>query len=108
MTPALFLAQRAAAMLLGVVATIHLATIVYAVRGGLTAGDMLARTRGSLAFLALYVLFVLAISVHVPIGLRNILCEWTPWRGRSLDVTMAVVALLLLMLGLRAAAAVYA
>ena len=108
MTPALFLAQRAAAMLLGVLATIHLGTVVYAVRGGLTAGDMLARTRGSLAFLALYVLFVLAISVHVPIGLRNILCEWTPWRGRSLDVAMAVVALLLLVLGLRAAVAVYA
>ena len=108
MTPALFLAQRAAAMLLGVIATIHLATVVYAVRGGLTAGDMLARTRGSLGFLALYVLFVLAVAVHVPIGLRNILREWTPWRGRSLDAAMAVVALLLLVLGLRAAMAVYA
>ena len=108
MTPALFLAQRAAAAVLGVVATVHLATVVYAVRGGLTAGDMLARTRGSLAFLALYGLFVLAVSVHVPIGLRNILREWTPWRGRSLDLAMAATALLLLVLGLRAAVAVYA
>jgi fumarate reductase subunit C len=33
--------------------------------------------------------------------------EWTPWRGRSLDVVLAVIALALLVLGLRAAWAVY-
>jgi fumarate reductase subunit C len=52
-------------------------------------------------------LFVLAVSVHAPIGLRNVLREWTPWRGRSLDVMLAIFAALLLILGVRAALAVY-
>jgi fumarate reductase subunit C len=87
--------------------TVHLATILYAIRGGLTAGEVLARTRGNGWFLAFYLLFVLAVAVHAPIGLRNILREWTPWRGRSLDVVLAAFALLLLALGLRAAMAVF-
>ena len=49
----------------------------------------------------------LAVAIHAPIGLRNILREWTPWRGRSLDVALALFAFVLLALGLRAALAVY-
>jgi fumarate reductase subunit C len=45
--------------------------------------------------------------VHAPIGLRNVLREWTPWRGRSLDVALALFAVLLLVMGFRAAVAVY-
>ena len=45
--------------------------------------------------------------MHAPIGLRNVLREWTAWRGRSLDVALALLALLLLALGVRAAVAVY-
>jgi fumarate reductase subunit C len=58
-------------------------------------------------FFAFYLLFVLAVTVHAPIGLRNVLHEWTPWRGRSLDVALALFALLLLVMGLRAAVAMY-
>ena len=108
MIAALFLAQRAAALILTVTVAVHLATILYAVRGGLTAGEVLARTRGNGWFLALYLVFVLAAALHASIGLRNVLREWTPWRGRSLDGAMAILALLLLALGLRAAVAVYA
>ncbi|SRR6266540_3273637 len=107
MTPILFLAQRASAMVLAFAVTIHLATIIYAVRGGLTAAEVLGRTRGNGWFLAFYALFVVAVAVHAPIGLRNILREWTPWRGRSLDAALAAFALLLLALGSRAALAVY-
>jgi fumarate reductase subunit C len=82
-------------------------TIVYAVRGGLTAGEILARTHGNRAFLAFYALFVIAVAVHAPIGLRNVVREWTPWRGRSLDVALAGFAVLLLVLGARAVIAVY-
>jgi fumarate reductase subunit C len=106
-TAVLFALQRATAAVLAFAVTVHLVTILYAVRGGLTAGEVLARTRGSGWFLAFYALFVLAVSIHAPIGLRNILREWTPWRGRSLDVVLAVIALALLVLGLRAAWAVY-
>jgi fumarate reductase subunit C len=87
---------------------IHLATILYAVRGGLTAAEVLGRTRGNGLFLALYIVFIIAVAVHAPIGLRNVLREWTAWRGRSLDGALAVFALVLLALGLRAAFAVYA
>jgi fumarate reductase subunit C len=106
-TAVLFLAQRASAMVLAFAVTVHLATILYAVRGGLTAGEILGRTRGNGWFLAFYVLFVLAVSVHAPIGLRNVVREWTPWRSRSLDLAVVIVALALLELGLRSAWAVF-
>lgn len=107
MTPLLFVAQRASAAVLAVAVTAHLITIIYAVHGGLTAAEVLGRTRGNGWFLALYAVFVLAVAVHAPIGLRNILREWTPWRGRALDLALALFAVLLLLLGLRAALAVY-
>ena len=104
---ALWIAQRASAAVLALCVTVHLITIVYAVRGGLTAAEIFARTRGNAGWLAFYVVFVLAVAVHAPIGLRNVLREWTSWRGRSLDIALALFALVLLLLGLRAALAVY-
>jgi fumarate reductase subunit C len=87
--------------------SVHLITILYAVRGGLTAGEVLARTRDNHWFFVFYVLFVLAVAVHAPIGLRNVLREWTSFHGRSLDVALGVFAFVLLALGIRAAVAVY-
>ena len=107
MSAFLFLAQRASAVVLAVAVSVHIATIIYAARAGMTAADVLARTHGNTAFLILYAVFVVAVAIHAPIGLRNVLREWTPWRGRSLDVALAVFALLLLALGLRAAIAVF-
>jgi fumarate reductase subunit C len=106
-TARLLLAQRATAVLLAFAVVIHLATIIYAVRAGLNAGEILGRTRGNVLFLGFYSLFVIAASIHAPIGLRNIFREWANWRGRSLDITMIAISLLLLVLGLRAALAVY-
>jgi succinate dehydrogenase subunit C len=107
LTAALFIAQRASAAVLAFAVTVHLATIVYAVRGGLTAAEVLARTRHNGWFLALYAVFVLAVAIHVPIGLRNIAREWTAWRSRSLDLALAAFALLLVVLGLTAAFALF-
>ena len=107
MTAALFLAQRLSAIVLAFAVVIHIGTILYAVRGGLTAAEILSRTRGSAAFLAFYALFVVAVSVHAPIGLRNILREWGSWRGITADLTAGMFALLLLLLGLRSVYAVY-
>jgi fumarate reductase subunit C len=103
----LFVAQRASAAVLAFAVTVHLATIVYAVRGGLTAAEILARTRHNGWFLALYAVFVLAVAIHAPIGLRNIAREWTVWRGRALDLVLAAFSLLLVTLGLTAAFALY-
>jgi fumarate reductase subunit C len=107
MTAILFLAQRISAGVLAFAVAVHLVTIIYAVRTGLAAEQILDRTRENVWFLAFYLTFVLAIAVHAPIGLRNIITEWTTWRGRSLDIALAAFALLLLVLGVRAALAVY-
>ena len=107
MTAILFFAQRATAFVLALAVAVHLGTILYAGRGGLTAADILARTHGNLWFLSFYAAFVIAVAIHAPIGLRNILREWTPWRGHSLDLALALFAVLLLVLGLRAVIAVY-
>jgi len=103
----LFVAQRTTAFVLAFAVITHLATIFYAVHGGLTAADVLARTHGNFSFAAFYAVFVVAVAIHAPIGLRNVLREWTPWRGRALDIALASFSLLLLVLGLRAVVAVY-
>jgi fumarate reductase subunit C len=103
----LFVAQRATAAVLAGAVAVHIGTIIYAVRGGLTAGDILGRTQGNVWFLIFYGVFVVAVAIHAPIGLRNIFREWTAWRGPALDVALAGFAVLLLVLGLRAALAVY-
>ncbi len=107
MSPLLYLAQRGTAAILAVTVAVHLGTILYAVRGGLTAGEILGRTQGNLAFLLFYAVFVLAAAIHAPIGLRSVLREWAGWRGRSLDLAMIALSALLAGLGLRAALAVY-
>ena len=102
----LYLAQRISAAILTPLVLMHIGLIVYATRGGLSAGEILGRTQGSAFWALLYGLFVLAVAIHAPIGLRTIIGETTRWRGRSLDVAMALVALGLLALGFRAIAAV--
>ncbi|MGH8739378.1 MAG: succinate dehydrogenase [Burkholderiales bacterium] len=104
----LWLAQRASAAVLAVCVSVHLATIIYAVHGGLSAAEILARTRGSAGWLAFYSLFVLAATIHAPIGLRSILIEWLGWRGRSRDVALSLFALVIAGTGLRAAIGVFA
>lgn len=98
----LYLLQRASAMLLAPLVLVHLGLILYAIEGGLSAAEILGRTRGSTLWAGFYGLFVIAAALHAPIGLRNILREWTRWRGRSLDLATAGFALLLAVLGLRA------
>ncbi len=105
--PILFVAQRATAFVLAIAGAAHLATILYAVRGGLTAAEILSRTHDNIGFAVFYAVFVVAVAIHAPIGLRNVLREWTPWRGRSLDLALSAFALMLLVLGFRAVFAVY-
>ena len=98
-------AQRVSAMLLAVCVVVHLVTIIYAVRNGLSAAEILGRTHGSVAWGGFYALFVMAVAVHAPIGVRNICAEFG-WRGRGVDVLMFVLALTLAMWGMRAVWAV--
>lgn len=104
----LFALQRLSAKVLAPLVIVHLVLILYAVHGGLSADEILGRTQGSVAWGAFYVLFVAAVAVHAPIGVRNVVREWTPWRSRSLDAASVALAAALLALGLRAVAAVVA
>ncbi len=106
MSAALALWQRASALVLAPLVLLHLGVILYAVGGGLSANEILARTQGSWLWGAVYGLFVIAAAVHAPIGLRVILAEWTGWRGRGADWACLALGLLLLVLGLRAVVAV--
>lgn len=102
----LWFLQRATAALLAVLVAVHLVTIVYAVRGGLTAAEILGRLQGHAGWLAFYALFALAAAVHGTIGLRAVAREWLGWRGRSLDIAVVAAGLALAYLGLRATWAV--
>jgi fumarate reductase subunit C len=102
----LWVAQRASAAVLALCVFVHLATLIYAVRGGLTASEILSRTHGNLAWGTFYSIFVLAAAIHAAIGLRTVAGEWLSWRGTSADVSVMAVALALAGLGLRAVAAV--
>ena len=79
----LWVAQRATAVILAVCVVVHLAGIIYAVRAGLTAADILGRTRGSVAWGTFYMVFVLAAATHGAIGLRTVAAEWLGFRARA-------------------------
>jgi fumarate reductase subunit C len=98
----LWLAQRASAAVLALCVLVHLATMICAVQGGLSAAEILGRTRGGIAWFVFYGVFVLAVAVHAPIGLRSVLREVTTWRGRSLDLAALGFGLALFWFGLRA------
>ncbi|HLS56548.1 MAG TPA: succinate dehydrogenase [Zeimonas sp.] len=100
--------QRISAMALALFVVVHLATIAYAVRGGLSGAEILARTQGNWLLAAFYGAFVIACVVHVPIGLARIAEEWFGWRGRLANAVAAALALVLAGLGLRAVYAVVA
>lgn len=104
----LWAAQRATAFVLAACVAVHLATIIHAVRGGLTAGEILARTHGNLAWAAFYAVFVVAAAVHAAVGLRNILAEWLHWRGAAAGFAVLAFGVLLVAAGLRAVWAVFA
>lgn len=104
---ALWVAQRGTAIVLAFCVVVHLVTIIYAVRGGLSAAEVLGRTRGSVAWAAFYVIFVVSVAVHGAIGLRNIAAEWLGLRGSGLEVAVTVAGVVLTIAGLRAVVAVF-
>ena len=102
----LWYAQRISAMVLGLCVSIHLVIIFYAIRGGLTAEEILGRTQGNIAFAIFYEIFVLACFVHAPIGLANIL-EETFSKGFISKTLSSLLAVLILILGSTAVIGVY-
>jgi fumarate reductase subunit C len=104
----LWLLQRATAAVLALAVLVHLATLIYAVRHGLSAAAILARTQGNLAWLGFYLVFATAAALHAGVGLRGVLREWTPWRGPGLDLAVLSLAVLMAAAGWRAAFGLFA
>ena len=102
----LWYAQRISAMVLGICVAVHLAIIFYAIRGGLSAQEILGRTQGNLLFAVFYEIFVLACFVHAPIGMANILQETFPKSGVAKPIAW-ILALLILVLGTTAVIGVF-
>ena len=104
----LWLLQRASAGVLALAVMVHLATLVYAVRHGLSAAAILERTRGNGLWLGFYLLFASAAALHAGIGLRAIAREMTPWQGPRLDAALILAALAIAATGWRAAFGLFA
>ena len=90
--------QRISGMILGICVFIHLLIIFYAIRGGLTAVEILGRTQGNLMFAIFYEVFVLACFAHAPIGVANILREVCPTSSVT-KIFPAALAILIIFLG---------
>lgn len=102
----LYMAQRLTALIMAPLVIGHIAVMIYAIQGGLSAAEILGRTQGSVFWFAFYGLFVLAVSVHAAIGLRVIAHEWAGLKGPALTGLTWAVGLGLLLMGARAVWAV--
>jgi len=72
----LYMLQRLTALIMAPLVIGHITVMIYAVQGGLTVDEILARTQGSVAWFLFYGSFVVAVSIHGAIGLRVISFEW--------------------------------
>ncbi len=102
----LFVLQRLSALVMAPMVLLHLGVILYATRAGLSAEAILARTGSTPLWPVFYTLFVLAVAVHVPIGLRNVLREWTSLGRAGVNAIAIGFGAISLLLGLRAVWAV--
>ncbi len=102
----LYMTQRLSAIFMVPFILLHLGVIIYASRNGVSATEILGRTKGSIGWMLFYGLFVVAASIHGTIGIRNIVSEMFAWRGLKLEIAMVLVVVLLVAVGLRAVGAV--
>lgn len=94
-------------MVLALAVVVHLVTMILAVRGGLSAAEIAARLSGNGAWLAFYLVFVLAAAVHAPLGVRTVLAETTSLAPRVVDAIAALFAVVLAVVGATAAFALF-
>ncbi len=102
----LYMAQRITALLMAPLVIGHLAVMICAIQGGLSAEEILGRTQGSLAWFLFYGTFVVAAAVHGAIGLRTVAHEWGGLKGAALELFMWAVGVGLFAMGARAVWAV--
>ena len=64
----LYMLQRLSAMVMAPLVLGHIAVMIYAIQGGLSAAEILGRTKGSIVWALFYGTFALAVSIHAAIG----------------------------------------
>ena len=99
LTLRLYMLQRITALLMVPLVLTHLAVMIYAIQGGLSAAEILGRTQGSLVWFLFYGSFVFCVAVHGAIGLRTIVHEWLGVSGTFLEIIMWAAGLGLLTFG---------
>lgn len=102
----LYMLQRITALLMAPLVLGHLAVMIYAIQGGLSAAEILGRTQGSVLWFLFYGTFVVAVAIHGAIGFRAIAYEWGGLRGTALEAFMWIIGIGLFTLGARAVWAV--
>ena len=104
----LYLLQRITALIMAPLVIGHIAVMIVAVQGGLSAGEILSRTQGSTLWAIFYGTFVVAVSIHAALGLRIIMREWLGVDGIVLSGFAWAAFWGLLAMGLHAVSAVVA
>lgn len=95
----LYIAQRIAALVMVPLVIGHIAVMIIAIQGGLSAAEILSRTQGSLGWALFYGTFVAAVAVHAAIGIRTILSETLRLNGTRLNFLALAILFVLLGLG---------
>lgn len=80
----LYLLQRGSALVMIPLVLGHIAVMIYAIQGGLTAEEILGRTQGSIGWALFYGTFVVAVAIHGAIGMRAVVSEWLGVHGVAL------------------------
>ena len=104
----LYMLQRITALLMAPLVIGHIAVMIYAVQGGLSAAEILGRTQGSLLWALFYGTFAVSVALHAAIGLRVIVHETFGLTRISLAILTTALFAILGMMGLYAVYAVTA
>ncbi len=102
----LYMLQRITALIMAPLTLGHIAVMIHAVQGGLSAEEILGRTQGSHWWMLFYGTFAVAVAIHGAIGLRVVVHEMLGLKGTVLSTFTWIVAAGLAALGLYAVMAV--
>ena len=102
----LYSLQRLSAVIMAPLVVVHLITIMYAVRGGLSAEEILARTSGASAGIVVCGVVGGAVWGEDPGGERKMLIEWAGVKRRLAGWIAVMLGGIVFITGMRAVIAV--
>jgi fumarate reductase subunit C len=97
----LWLAQRVSALVLAFCIVVHITTMIIAMQGGVSTAEIAGRVGGSFIWLGFYSVFIAAVSIHAPVGLRAVLLEVTTLSENRVGLLTMLFGLFVCTLGLR-------